>query len=79
MPHSICTSISEINLIAMPHSMMQKCVCLNLSLEQSLTETNLLKQVAPSESSCLQEDCLRFVALSHRCDEIIERVETMVV
>ena len=40
-------SVDEINQIALPHSTMQKGMFLNLSVERSLTETDLLKQVAP--------------------------------
>ena len=41
------TIIDEINLIALSLRIMQKGMCLDLSLERSLTETNLLKQMAP--------------------------------
>ena len=41
--------IDEINLIASSHY-NAKSACLNLSLERSLTETNLLKQMLPKTS-----------------------------
>ena len=39
--------IDEINLIALSLIAMQKSTCLDLVLERSLTETNMLKQMLP--------------------------------